>query len=64
MTIFSQTANAEMFLKAIAAKNVKTGTILFGSWYASVDTLKLIYQSSWTFFTTLKSNRTVSISKE
>ncbi|WP_220275324.1 transposase [Emticicia sp. BO119] len=54
----------EMFLRAITDKNLKARTILFDSWYASVDNLKLINRSGWTFFTTLKSNRTVSISKE
>ncbi len=32
--------------------------------YASVDNLKLVHRSGWTFSTTLKSNRMVSISKE
>jgi len=54
----------EMFLRAVTDKNLKARTILFDSWYASVDNLKLIHRSGWTFFTTLKSNRTVSISKE
>lgn len=54
----------EMFLRAIADKNLKARTILFDSWYASVDNLKLIHRNGWTFFTTLKSNRTVSINKE
>jgi len=39
--------------------------ITFDAWYASVDNLKLIHRrSGWTFFTTLKSNRKVSLSKE
>jgi hypothetical protein len=54
----------EMFLRTIADKNLKARTILFDSWYASVENLKLIHRSGWTFFTTLKSNRTVSINKE
>jgi len=36
----------------------------FDSWYSGEENLKLIDRSGWTFFTTLKSNRKVSISKE
>jgi Transposase DDE domain len=54
----------EMFIKANSDKAIKARTILFDSWYASVDNLKLIHRSGWTFFTTLKSNRKVSVSKE
>ena len=61
ITIFSRTADTDMFLRAIGDKNLKAWTILFDSWYASVDNFKLIHRNDWTFFTTLKSNRTVSI---
>jgi len=54
----------EMFLRAIADKDLKARTILFDSWYSSVDNLKLILRSGWIFFTTLKSNRMVSINRE
>lgn len=54
----------EMFQRAIADKSIKARTILFDSWYASVDNLKLIDRNGWTFFTTLKSNRKISLSKE
>jgi hypothetical protein len=54
----------EMFIAAVSNKNLLCRTILFDSWYSSVDNLKLINRCSWTFFTTLKSNRMVSISKE
>lgn len=54
----------EMFKHLIAHKRLKTRTILFDSWYASVENLKLIHRSGWTFFTTLKSNRLVSLSRE
>lgn len=58
-----------MFLRLITHKQLKTKTILFDSWYASTDNLKLIHRNGWTFFTTqqrlpLKSNRMVSLSKE
>ncbi len=54
----------EMFVNAVASKGLKCRTILFDSWYASVNNLKLIHRCGWTFFTTLKSNRLVSLSKE
>lgn len=54
----------EMFIRANTDKRIKARNIAFDSWYASVDNLKLIHRSGWTFFTTLKSNRKVSLSKE
>lgn len=54
----------EMFENAITHKHIKARTILFDAWYASVDNLKHIHRCGWTFFTTLKSNRMVSLSKE
>ena len=54
----------EMFLQAVETKGLKARTILFDAWYASVENLKLIHRRCWTFFTTLKSNRLVSLSKD
>lgn len=54
----------EMFLQANSSQQIKARNIAFDSWYASADNLKLIHRSGWTFFTTLKSNRKVSLSKE
>ena len=54
----------EMFIQAIENKALKARTILFDAWYASSENLKLIHRRRWTFFTTLKSNRLVSLSKE
>ena len=54
----------EMFLQAVDNKQLKARTILFDAWYASAENLKLIHRRRWTFFTTLKSNRLVSLSKE
>jgi hypothetical protein len=51
----------EMFKRLITHKQLKARRILLDSWYASVDNLKLIHRSGWTFFTTLKSNRLVSL---
>jgi len=54
----------EMFLQAVENKALKARTILFDAWYASAENLKVIHRRRWTFFTTLKSNRLVSLSKE
>lgn len=54
----------EMFVNAVDQKQIKARTIVFDGWYASAENLKLIHRRHWTFFTTLKSNRLVSLSKE
>ncbi|GAB4042017.1 IS701 family transposase [Spirosoma gilvum] len=54
----------EMFLRLTSHKQLKARRILFDTWYASVDNLKLIHRAGWTFFTTLKSNRLVSVDRE
>lgn len=54
----------EMLLHAVADKQIQAKTVLFDSWYAAADNLKLIHRLSWVFFTTLKENRLVSLSKE
>jgi Transposase DDE domain len=53
----------EMFVNAVDQKHRQARTILFDGWYASAENLKLIHRRKWTFFTTLKSNRLVSLSK-
>ena len=55
---------SEMVIKAVYAKKIKAKHILFDSWYASAENLKLVHRLGLTFFTTLKSNRMVSLSKE
>ncbi len=54
----------EMFLAAITTKNLKAKTVLFDSWYASVENLKLVHRANRYFVTTLKSNRMVSVSPQ
>ena len=54
----------EMFLNALSDKGIQAKTLLFDSWYASVDNLKLIHRAGRYFVTTLKANRMVSLSKE
>lgn len=54
----------QMFLRVITHKKLKARRIVFDAWYASLNNLKLIHRHGWTFFTTLKSNRLVSLSKE
>jgi DDE superfamily endonuclease len=65
--IDGKTKNAhfqEMFVHALDQKQLRARTILFDGWYASAENLKLIHRRKRTFFTTLKSNRLVSLSKE
>ena len=54
----------EMFVNALDQKQLQARTILFDGWYASAENLKLIHRRKRIFFTTLKSNRLVSLSKE
>ena len=55
---------AELVINAVFAKKIKAKRILFDNWYASADNLKLVDRLDLTFFTTLKSNRMISLSKE
>jgi len=54
----------DMLLNAVHDKQLKAKTVLFDSWYASWTNLKLVHRLGLIFFTTLKSNRLVSLSKE
>jgi hypothetical protein len=54
----------EMLTRAIADKGIQAQTILFDSWYASVENLKFIHRLGRYFITTVKRNRKVSASKE
>ena len=54
----------EMLVRAVANKGIQARTILFDSWYAAAENLKLIQRLNLVFFTTLKENRLVSLSKE
>jgi hypothetical protein len=54
----------EMFLAAIDDKKLLARTVLFDSWYSSVDNLKLIAKNQRYFVTTLKDNRRVSTSPQ
>ena len=53
----------EMLVRAVAEKLIQARTVLFDSWYAGADNLKLIHRLGLIFFTTLKENRLVSLSK-
>jgi hypothetical protein len=55
---------SDMVRNAVYAKKLQARRILFDSWYASAENLKLVHRLGLTFFTTLKSNRMVSLSKE
>lgn len=54
----------EMLVKAKTDKGILANIVLFDSWYASVDNLKLIHRMGMQFVTTLKENRLVNPSKE
>jgi hypothetical protein len=53
----------EMLRRAVADKLIQATTVLFDSWYAAAENLKLIHRLGLVFFTTLKENRLVSLSK-
>ena len=53
-----------MLIRAKSDKCLKANTVLFDSWYSSVDNLKVIHRLGMVFISTLKSNRLVSTSKE
>lgn len=54
----------EMFRQAIINQDILARNIAFDSWYASAENLKSVHRSGWTFYTNLKSNRKVSLTKE
>jgi len=54
----------EMLIAAVADKRIQARTILFDTWYASADNLKLVHRLERTFYTTVKRNRRVSLTKE
>jgi hypothetical protein len=54
----------EMLLRAKHDKRLQARTVLFDSWYASVENLKLIQRLELYFVPTLKSNRLVSVRKD
>ena len=53
-----------MFAHVVAEDKIQARTLLFDAWYSGSENLKRIHRAGWTFFTTLKSNRLVSTSKE
>lgn len=53
-----------MLKDAFEVRKIRAKYIAFDSWYASVANLKYIHRQGCIFYTTLKSNRLVSLSKE
>lgn len=53
----------DMLLAAITDKRLEARTVVFDSWYASADNLKLVHRAGRIFYTTLKANRLVSLDK-
>lgn len=54
----------ELGVNAVDQKQIPARPLLFDGWYASAENLQLIHHRKRPFFTTLKSNRLVSLSKE
>jgi len=54
----------EMLLRAVVEKRIQAKRVLFDSWYASWKNLKHVHRLGLIFYTTLKSNRLISLSKE
>lgn len=54
----------EMLLQAVGDKQLQARTVLFDSWYASWENLKLVHRLNLIFYTPLKSNRLVSLHRE
>ena len=54
----------EMLLRAVIEKKIQAKRVLFDSWYASWKNLKHAHRLGLIFYTTLKSNRLISLSKE
>ncbi len=55
---------SRMLIAAKKEKGIQANIILFDSWYASVENLKLIHRMPMLFVTTFKENRLISLSKE
>jgi len=53
-----------MLKDAFEVRNIRAKYVLFDSWYARADNLKYIHRQGRVFYTTLKSNRLVSLTKE
>lgn len=53
-----------MLKDAFEVRKIRASYIAFDSWYASVANLKYIHRHGRIFYTTLKSDRLVSLSKE
>ena len=51
----------EMLVRAVSDKQLQAKTVLFDSWYGSVENLKLLARLELVFITTLKNNRLVSV---
>ena len=54
----------DMLRQAVADKQIQARTVLFDSWYASWENLKLVHRLNLIFYTTLKSNRLVSLHED
>ena len=53
-----------MFDQVVGEGKLLVSMLLFDIWYAGSTNLKKIHRAGWTFFTTLKSNRRVSVAQQ
>jgi hypothetical protein len=53
-----------MLISAVAGKGIRAKTVLFDNWYSSWENLKLVNTLKLIFYTTLKNNRLVSLTKD
>ena len=53
-----------MLKSAFEIRGIQAKYVLFDSWYSGVENLKYIHRQHRIFYTTLKSNRLISLSKE
>jgi len=53
----------DMLVCAVADKGLQATTVLFDSWYGSAANMNLLQRLNLAFFTTLKANRLISLSK-
>lgn len=58
---FTKNQHAREMLKLAYHKKFSPDMVLMDSWYASMETVKLIDKFNWIFVTRLRSNRTVSV---
>ena len=60
---FTKNDHFETLLRVAKSRGFQPDAVLFDSWYASVENLKLVREFGWSFVTRLKANRMVRIDR-